>query len=55
MKHWLTTELKGEIRKVFEPRYKKKLSDLEIIDIANNLVGGMESIIRLKQKDYYGK
>lgn len=41
---WLTDELKIKVRKVFEPRYGKTLSDLEIEDIAENLVGFIEGI-----------
>lgn len=48
---WLTELLKEEVRKVFEPRYKRKLTDNEVIDIANNLVG----IVEVYAKSKYGK
>jgi hypothetical protein len=47
---WLSTELKDEIRKVFEPRYKKKLSDIEVREIAINLTNGMQEILKLQCK-----
>jgi hypothetical protein len=39
---WLNENLKMEIKKVFEPRYNKKLSGEEIQEIASNLVSYME-------------
>jgi hypothetical protein len=53
--NWLTDELKLEIRKVFEPRYKRKLSDLEIVEIAENLSVVVEEIIKVRWKLKYGK
>ena len=52
---WLTNSLKNEIREVFEPRYKRKLSDEGVIEIALNLTGVMEEILRLKWRQKYGK
>lgn len=37
-----------EIRGVFEPRYKRKLSKAEIVEIAENLTGAMEGILKFK-------
>jgi len=50
---WLTGELKKKIRTVFEPRYKRKLSDGEVIEIAKNLTGYMETILRFKFRTEY--
>ena len=43
---WLTADLEAEIRKVFEPRYKKSLSSDETKEIARNLSNGLEQIIK---------
>lgn len=52
---WLAEDLKKEIRKVFEPRYKRRLLSNEIIEIAENLTGSMEAILRFKCENEYGK
>ena len=52
---WLTEELKQKVRKVFEPRYKRKLTDDEVLEIADNLTGLMEGFLRLKWDEKYGK
>ena len=41
-KCWLSPELKIDVRKVFESRYKRTLTDDEVIEIANNIVGFVE-------------
>jgi len=46
MNNWLTEELKQEIRKTFEPRYKRELADEEIIEIASNLARFMEHVVK---------
>ena len=51
MKDWLSVELKNEVRKVFGDRYKRVLTDQEVIEIANNLVG----FIEVYAKSKYGK
>lgn len=51
--NWLTPRLKSRIRIVFEPRYKRKLSDEEIIEIAENLSGVIEQIVKVKWKEKY--
>lgn len=43
---WLTDNLKQRIREVFEPRYKRCLTDQEVIEIANNLTGSVGIILR---------
>ena len=52
MKSWLTPQLKEEVRKVFEPRYKRKLTEIEVVEIAKNLTGFVEAYSKSK---YYGK
>ena len=47
---WLNENLKQEVRNVFEPRYKRKLSDDEVVIIANNLTNFMEIFIKFKLK-----
>ncbi len=39
---WLNEDLKKEVRDVFEPKYKRELSDKEVVQIALNLVSYME-------------
>jgi len=45
---WLTPQLKEEVRKVFEPRYKRKLSDADIVSIAVNLTSLIEVFLKFK-------
>lgn len=45
---WLTIETQQEIRDVFEPRYKRKLSKTEVVEIAENITGAMERILKFK-------
>ena len=52
---WLSEDIKQEIRKVFEPRYKRKLADNEVIAIAENLTGSIETILRFKCRNEYGR
>jgi len=40
---WLNEDLKKEVREIFEPKYKRKLSDEEVVKIALNLVSYMEN------------
>lgn len=53
MTGWLTESLKLEIKKVFEPRYKKALSDAEVIEIAENFTEVIEQILKYKWKRKY--
>jgi hypothetical protein len=46
---WLSEDLRKEVRRVFEPRYKRILSNEEIFEIANNLTEFMELIIEYKR------
>lgn len=47
---WLTEELKQEIKEIFEPRYKRELSNEEVLDIGNNLSGLLEATLKFKWK-----
>ena len=51
--NWLTSELKDEIRNVFESRYNRELNESEVIQIAENLSEVIEEIIKLKWKQKY--
>ncbi len=50
---WLNDSLKKEVRKVFEPRYQRKLSDTEVITIADNITEVMETFLMMKWKQKY--
>ena len=52
---WLTTELKSEVRSLFESRYKRKLTDDEVVEIADNLASFLEVYLKLKWKAKYEK
>ncbi len=45
---WLTLELNEEVKKVFEPRYGRKLTNIEVEQIAKNLTEFVELYSRLK-------
>lgn len=45
---WLTKELRQEVRKAFEPRYKRELSEDEVFSIAMNLAQFMEDFLKFK-------
>jgi len=51
---WLTKKLKREIRRVFEPRYGRELTDEEVIDLAQNLVGLVETICQFRHSQGAG-
>lgn len=50
---WLSESLKNEIQSVFSPRYNRKLSDIEIINIADSLCSYLDSYIRWKNNINY--
>lgn len=52
---WLTEDLKTEVRKVFEPQYKKHLTDEEVEEVAKNLTDFMEAYLRFKWRAKYEK
>lgn len=51
---WLTSELIQEVRNLYEPRYKKTLSDFEVYGIAENLSQLMEHYLKFKWRLTYG-
>lgn len=54
MKTWLNGDLKQEVKKVFEPRYKRSLTETEVIQIADNLTELMEASLKMKWRLKYG-
>lgn len=54
-KGWLNEDLKKEIRKLFEPRYKRSLTDDEVTQIADNLTEVMEAFLKMKWRQKYGR
>ncbi len=50
---WLSDNLKKKVIKVFESRYKKRLEDEEVTEIAKNLSDFMEAILRFKLRTEY--
>ncbi len=42
---WLTPQLRKKVREVFEPRYKRKLTEAEVEEIADNLSEVVEVIL----------
>lgn len=50
---WLNEDLKVEIKRVFEPRYGRELTDVEIKEITENLTGAVESILKFKWRNEY--
>ena len=46
--NWLNENLKQKIKVMFEPRYKRILTEMEVEEIAENLTGYMETIIKFK-------
>lgn len=51
---WLTDELKQDIRKQYEPLYKRNLTDEEIERIAVNLTEVLEAYLKMEWKQKYG-
>ena len=49
----LSAELTGEIREVFEPRYRRQLSNEEVEKIADNLANFVESFLKFKCNQKY--
>ena len=53
MNTWINEDVREEVRKVFEPRYNRSLSDTEIEEIAENLTGVTEQILKYKWRQHY--
>jgi len=51
--NWLTEELKNEVRKIYEPRYKRKLTDNEVLEIAENVEEVVETILKYLWRKKY--
>lgn len=51
--NYLNENLKLEIRKIFEPRYKRILTGNELIEIAENLSNVVEEICKFTWKQKY--
>ncbi len=54
MKSWLNEDLKQQIRDVYEPRYKRTLSEEEVVNIAINLTSLIEHFLKFKRRTEYG-
>lgn len=52
---WLTDDLKARVRKVFESRYKRPLTEIEVITISENLANFMEHFLKFKWRVNYDK
>ena len=52
---WLTDELKLGVREIFEPRYKRILTDNEVVEIAENLIDVLEVFYKFKYEQQYEK
>lgn len=50
---WLTDELKSRVRKIYEPKYNRPLTDLEVITIAENLVSFVEHTFKFRWRMEY--
>jgi len=51
----LDEDLKQEIRKVFEPRYNKKISDQEVVELASSLMNITETLLKFRWRQVYEK
>lgn len=51
---WLTKDLQARVRKVFEPRYRRPLTEVEVITIAQNLAQFMDHFLKFKWRLAYG-
>jgi hypothetical protein len=52
---WLTPELKMNVKNIFEIRYKRKLSDNEVYEIANNLATYVKHVVDFIHKTHCEK
>ena len=55
MMRWLNNKLKQEIRQVFEPRYKRNLSEKEVLELAKNLANLTEIFSKFKYRQNLDK
>ena len=47
---WLTPKLKQKLKDIFKRDYNKEYNDTEIEEVARNLVGYFEVLIKMKQR-----
>ena len=52
---WLTKNLRQEIRTVFEPRYNRKLSKNEVLEIGLGLTSYIENCAKFRWRKEYEK
>lgn len=52
---WLNKELQNDVRKLFEARYGKKMTDEDITEIAGSLVGLVENTLKSKWRQRHEK
>ncbi len=50
---WLTDELQQKVRKMYEPKYQRSLSDIEVVTIAENLVSFVEHTFKFRWRMEY--
>lgn|GEM_PF-5276172 len=53
--NWLTTELRFRLKRVFESRYGRELTESEVEEIAENLVSLTQNVIEMQRKYVYEK
>ncbi len=51
--NWLTDKLKNEIRAIYEPAYKRTLTEQEVIEIAENISDVTETILKFIWRKKY--
>lgn len=49
---WLSDDLIVAVRTLYEPRYGRSLLDAEVVDIAENLSGVVETLLKWKENVY---
>ena len=52
---WLTPALRQEVRDHFEPKYGRKLTEVEVEEIAVNLTDFVELYCKFREKNYCEK
>lgn len=50
---WMSEKLIEQVRLIFEPRYKRIISDFEATEIAENLEAVVEEVLKLKWRQRY--
>jgi hypothetical protein len=52
MKKETDNEINAHVRKIYEPRYGKRLSDAEVFEIRTNLRGFAEGMVSIAERLY---